>query len=48
MPALDIEPRQVLVDFFQDVDGYHWHHRVLRHSLAPGVYVAITPDFFDF
>ena len=44
MPALDIEQRQVLVDFFQDPDGYRWHHRVLAVPLGGSRWVWITPD----
>ena len=44
MSALDIEARQVLVDFFGDPDGLHWHHRVLMVKGEPGIWTGFTPD----
>ena len=42
--TLDLPQKQVLIDFYDDEDGYYWHHRVLCHSVSPGTWVAITPD----
>ena len=44
MPTLDIPERQVLVDFFNDPNGFFWHHRVLLLSLGGPVWIISTPD----
>ena len=44
MPTLDIEERQVLVDFLGDADGFIWHHRILLLHLRDAVWIICTPD----
>ena len=44
MPTLDVPERQVLIDFFADVNGFHWHHRLLLVSLGDGKWICCTPD----
>lgn len=36
---------QCLVDYFEDGDGYFWHHRCLLISDGSGRWVGCTPDF---
>ena len=43
--TLDLAQRQVLIDFYDDPNGFYWHHRVLCHTVGPGIWVALTPDF---
>ena len=44
MPALDIEQRQILVDYFDDPNGLRWHHRILAVPLGGSRWIWITPD----
>ena len=41
--TVDTELKQVLIDFFDDEDGYFWHHRILLVKGEPGVWIAATP-----
>eukprot|EP00974_Lingulodinium_polyedra_P049508 4759299-Lingulodinium_polyedra.AAC.1 len=42
--ALDVESTQVAIDFFQDPDGFIWHHRLLLVKLGDGArWAAATP-----
>ena len=41
--TLDTELKQVLVDFFDDEEGYFWHHRLLVVKGDPGIWIAATP-----
>ena len=43
--ALDIAPTQVLIDFFEDEEGYYWHHRLLLVAGAGGRWITSSPDF---
>ena len=43
MPTLDLDERQVLVDFPEDAN-YMWHHRLLLVSLGGSVWICSTPD----
>ena len=41
----DIPEKQILVDFFDDHDGWNWHHRVLLQQVGTGTtWVHLTPD----
>ena len=42
MPTLDVEERQVLVDFPAD-PNFTWHHRVLLVALGEGKWIGCTP-----
>ena len=44
MPTLDVPEKQVFIDFFADVNGFHWHHRILLVSLGDGKWICCTPD----
>jgi hypothetical protein len=45
MAALDVEPGQVLIDFFNDDDGFFGHVRLLLVRLAaPGHWIVASPD----
>ena len=44
MPTLDVPERQVLMDIFNDVNGFHWHHRLLLVALGDGKWICCTPD----
>ena len=41
--SLHVEELQVLVDFFQDANGFHWHHSLLLHALGEGRWTCSTP-----
>ena len=41
--SLDIEEAQVAIDFYDDADGFFWHHRVLLHRLDGARWVVATP-----
>lgn len=44
--TLDISEAQVLIDLFDDPNGYRWHHRVLLVATpAAGVWIASSPGF---
>ena len=43
MPTLDIAEDQVLIDFYDDPNGFFWHHRVLVRSLGSGIWIGFTP-----
>jgi hypothetical protein len=43
MPTLDIDERQVLVDYPDDANGFVWHHRVLLYSLGEGKWICAIP-----
>jgi len=42
--TLDIADPQVIVEYPLDAGGFYWHHRVLLHRIAPGVWISLTPD----
>jgi hypothetical protein len=43
--SLDIPETQVLIDFFDDADGFIWHQRILVQPIGPpGRWVVCTPD----
>ena len=43
--SLDVAERQCLLDFFNDANGFNWHHRLLlRPTPAPGRWIICTPD----
>ena len=44
--ALDVGAKQCLIDFFEDDDGMHWHHRVLLipSGRGDGRWVGASPD----
>ena len=46
LAALDIPQKQCLIDFFDDADGFCWHHRVLLYSSGnkDGRWIACSPD----
>eukprot|EP00974_Lingulodinium_polyedra_P087048 8437582-Lingulodinium_polyedra.AAC.1 len=44
MPVLDVDPRQVLVDYFDDTNQFRWHRRVLAVPLGGMRWVWATPD----
>ena len=44
MPTLDIPERQLLVDFFDDENGFLWHHRILMVHVTGTVWIVVTPD----
>ncbi len=40
----NIEERQILIVFWDDADGFYWHHRVLLLLTSqPGVWLGSTP-----
>ena len=41
--SLDIEEAQVAIDFFDDEDGFFWHHRLLLQRLDGARWVVATP-----
>ena len=46
MATLDLPEKQVLIDYFDDPDGYLWHHRLLvEPTPVAGVWIGCTPDF---
>ena len=46
MSTLDVPERQCLVGFFNDPNGFLWHHRLLlQPTPTPGVWIGATPDF---
>ena len=44
MPTLDTSLHQVLIDFYDDANGFHWHHRVLGVPLGGSIWIGGTPD----
>ena len=42
--SLGVSEVQVLVNFPQDTDGFYWHHRLLLHRVARGVWLCLSPD----
>ena len=42
--TLDITDPQVIVEYPLDAGGFFWHHRILLHRIAPGVWISLTPD----
>lgn len=42
--TLDIPEIQVIVEYAADPNAFYWHHRVLLHKLANGIWLALTPD----
>ena len=42
--TLDIREPQILRHFPADANAFYWHHRVLLHKVAPGVWIGLTPD----
>ena len=43
--TLDVVEQQILIDFYDDEDGYFWHHRLLLLKLdGPGKWIAASPD----
>ena len=44
MPTLDIDDKQVLLDFYDDANGFFWHQRILLLPLGGSVWVVATPD----
>ena len=43
--SLDVPERQCLIDFFDDPNGFLWHHRLLlKPTPVPGRWVVSTPD----
>ena len=44
MPTLDTELSQVLIDFYDDPNGFYWHRRVLGVPLGGSVWFGGTPD----
>ena len=43
--TLDVPERQILVDFFDDPNGFRWHMRLLVLATPnPGQWIAATPD----
>ena len=44
MPTLDIPERQLLIDYFDDENGFVWHHRVLLCHVVGTIWVIATPD----
>eukprot|EP00974_Lingulodinium_polyedra_P000836 78836-Lingulodinium_polyedra.AAC.1 len=43
--SLDVGPGQVLIDFFDDFEGYFWHHRLLLIGGQAGRWITSSPDF---
>ena len=41
--TVDTELKQVLIDFFDDEEGFFWHHRLLVVKGEPGIWIAATP-----
>ncbi|CAK0875914.1 unnamed protein product [Prorocentrum cordatum] len=44
MDTLDIPEPQVLVHYPDDAGGLFWHQRILVKKIAPGIWIAATPD----
>eukprot|EP00959_Pyramimonas_sp_CCMP1952_P454025 9469237-Pyramimonas_sp.AAC.1 len=44
MDTLDIPEPQVLVHYPDDEGGLFWHQRILVKKIAPGIWIAATPD----
>ena len=45
LKTLDVPERQVLVDFWEDEDGYFWHHQLLLlQASQAGRWLVATPD----
>ena len=42
--TLDIKEPQVLRHYPGDPNNFLWHHQILLHKIAPGHFVALTPD----
>ena len=43
--SLDVAERQCLIDFFNDENGFFWHHRLLlKPTPVPGRWIIATPD----
>eukprot|EP00972_Heterocapsa_arctica_P006405 938907-Heterocapsa_arctica.AAC.1 len=42
--AIDTKIKQVLIDFFEDADGFMWPMRLLMIHGGGGKWVAATPD----
>ena len=43
--TLDVAEQQILIDFYDDEDGYFWHQRLLFLKLdGPGKWIAASPD----
>eukprot|EP00959_Pyramimonas_sp_CCMP1952_P266274 5566918-Pyramimonas_sp.AAC.1 len=43
--SLDVAERQCLIDFFEDENGFHWHHRLLlKPTPVPGRWIICAPD----
>ena len=43
--TLDVAEQQILIDFYDDEDGYFWHQRLLLLKLdGPGKWIAASPD----
>ena len=40
--TMDTELKQVLIDFFDDEEGFFWHHRLLLVKGDPGIWIAAT------
>ena len=46
LPArtLDVKEPQILRHYPNDGNAFYWHHRLLLHKIAPGVFIGPTPD----
>ena len=42
--TFDTDLRQCLIDYFEDEDGLHWHHRLLLVRVSGSSWIAATPD----